>query len=70
MINFPLAYNEIDAPLANKKEYEMKYKIEYWTAGDSIATRTVEAASEQAAIDMLVDDPQEPLAQVKSVTVL
>ena len=48
----------------------MKYEIEYWTAGDSIATRIVEAANEQAAIDMLVDDPQEPLAQVKSVTVL
>ena len=50
----------------------MKAKITYWTLGDSVAEREVELASRedlQAEIDKLIDDPQEPLCQVKSVEI-
>jgi len=48
----------------------MKVKITYWTAGDSKTSRIVEIEDEsglQAAIEELVDDPQEPLSQVDKV---
>ena len=45
----------------------MKYIITYWTNGDALARRVVETESMDAAIELLKDDPQEPLAQLKDV---
>ena len=45
----------------------MKYMITYWTNGDVLARRVVETESMDAAIELLKDDPQEPLAQLKEV---
>jgi len=45
----------------------IKYKITYWDAGDQLITVEVEAANATAAIEKLADDPQHPLAQVKTV---
>ena len=48
----------------------MKYMITYWTNGDAIVRRVVETESMDAAIELLKDDPQEPLAQLKDVRLL
>ena len=48
----------------------MKIKVTYWTAGDALVSATVEAESVEEAINKLADDPQKPLAQVKSVEVV
>lgn len=48
----------------------MKIKITYWTAGDSLVTKEVEAESVEQAIDVLKDDENAPLAQVKDVEVV
>ena len=51
----------------------MKYKITYWTAGDSKVERVIEVdtnESLQDEIDKLADDPQEPLAQVYTIEFL
>ena len=45
----------------------MKYMITYWTNGDVLVRRVVETESMDAAIELLKDDPQEPLAQLKDV---
>ena len=45
----------------------MKFRITYWDAGDKLITVEVEAENEYVAIGILVDDPQHPLAQVKTV---
>ena len=49
---------------------KMKYIITYWTNGDALARRVVETESMDAAIELLKDDPQEPLAQLKEVTMV
>ena len=48
----------------------MKYMITYWTNGDVLARRVVETESMDAAIELLKNDPQEPLAQLKDVRLL
>ena len=48
----------------------MKYMITYWTNGDALARRVVETESLDAAIELLKEDPQEPLAQLKDVRLL
>ena len=48
----------------------MKYMITYWTNGDALVRRVVETESMDAAIELLKDDPQEPLAQWKDVRLL
>ena len=45
----------------------IKLLISYWTNGDRLVKRIVESESVDAAIKMLKDDPQEPLAQLKDV---
>ena len=48
----------------------MKYMITYWTNGDVLARRVIETESLDAAIELLKNDPQEPLAQLKDVLLL
>ena len=48
----------------------MKYIFTYWTNGDTLVRRVVETESMDAAIELLKDDPQEPLAQLKDVRLL
>ena len=48
----------------------MKYMITYWTNGDALVRRVVETESLDAAIELLKNDPQEPLAQLKNVLLL
>ena len=48
----------------------MKYIFTYWTNGDALVRRVVETESMDAAIELLKDDPQEPLAQLKEVTMV
>ena len=48
----------------------MKYMITYWTNGDTLVRRVVETESMDAAIELLKNDPQEPLAQLKNVLLL
>jgi len=48
----------------------MKYMITYWTNGDALARRVIETKSLDAAIELLKNDPQEPLAQLKDVLLL
>ena len=48
----------------------MKYIITYWTNGDAIVRRVIETESLDAAIELLKDDPQEPLAQLNEVTMV
>lgn len=48
----------------------MKYKLTYWTAGDSLVEAIIDVPDMSelpAAIKKLADDEQKPLAQVKSV---
>ena len=52
------------------EEVKMKYMITYWTNGDVLARRVVETESMDAAIELLKNDPQEPLAQLKDVRLL
>jgi len=49
---------------------KMKYMITYWTNGDALARRVIETKSLDAAIELLKNDPQEPLAQLKDVLLL
>lgn len=44
-----------------------KYIVIYWDAGDQLVTRTVWANNSDEAIEMLANDPQNPLAQVKEI---
>ena len=46
------------------------FQITYWTNGDALVRRVVETESMDAAIELLKDDPQEPLAQLKEVTMV
>jgi hypothetical protein len=48
----------------------MKFSIRYWDCGDCLVTRTVEAADEDAAVELLVNDDQHPLGQVESIQIL
>ena len=48
----------------------MKYIFTYWTNGDALVRRVVETESLDAAIELLKNDPQEPLAQLKDVLLL
>jgi len=48
----------------------MKYMITYWTNGDVLARRVIETESLDAAIELLKNDPQEPLSQLKNVLLL
>ena len=48
----------------------MKYMITYWTNGDALVRRVIETKSLDAAIELLKNDPQEPLAQLKDVLLL
>ena len=48
----------------------MKYMITYWTNSDELARRVIETESMDAAIELLKEDPQEPLAQLKDVRLL
>ena len=48
----------------------MKFKVTYWDMLNKLITVEVEAANSHAAIEKLADDPQHPLAQVKTVEVL
>jgi len=48
----------------------MKYMITYWTNSDELARRVIETESMDAAIELLKEDPQEPLAQLKEVTIV
>lgn len=51
----------------------MKYKIVYWSAGDSLVEREVEVkpgGSLQAEINKLKDDPDAPLGQIKHIEFL
>jgi len=52
------------------EEIKMKYIFTYWTNGDTLVRRVVETESMDAAIELLKDDPQEPLAQLKDVRLL
>jgi hypothetical protein len=46
----------------------MTYTATYYTLGDRLVTRTVQAADEEAAIKVLVNDPQQPLGQLVDIT--
>ena len=48
----------------------MKYMITYWTNGDALVRRVIETKSLDAAIELLKNDPQEPLAQLNEVTMV
>lgn len=48
----------------------MKFKITYWDAGDREVIREVEAEDIEAAINLLANDPQNPLAQVRKIDIL
>ena len=40
-----------------------KYRVTYWSLGDSKVVRVVWANSADEAIEILANDPQEPLGQ-------
>jgi len=44
--------------------------ITYWTNGDTLTTRRVDVDTLQEAVQVLENDPQEPLAQVKEWALL
>lgn len=48
----------------------MKFKITYYTLGDSLVTKEVTAPSQKEAIKILADDPQALLGQVMNVYVI
>lgn len=45
----------------------MKFKVIYWSAGGREVERVVEAENADEAWRSLIDDPQEPLGQLKEV---
>lgn len=44
-----------------------RYQVFYWTAGDKAIAKEVLAGSKEQAIEMLVNDPDYPLAQLNTI---